>query len=434
MKPTRRPIPARESPYNGPLTPPAIAYLVSEYPHIRHAYLLREIRGLRKLGWRIETLALRHEARPAGVFTPQEQEELDRCFYILGQGAARTVAALVSAFLHHPAGCARGLAQALHYGRSNPALMLRGLFYFAEAAIAGRRIEKLGIRHAHTHYASTVAWLVACIFPIRVSMSIHGSGEFDDVRGFWLGEKIAASEFVRAISYFGRSQLMRACPSSQWDRLEICRLGIEPSAPVERPLRERGAPFRLLCVGGMAPPRAFDVLLRALAALHNQAIYLTLVGDGPDRPMLQNLAASLGIERQVEFAGWKTQDELRPIYAASDAFVFSSFAEGIPVVLMEAMAASLPCVAPWIAGIPELIRDGVDGLLTAPSDVDGMAAAIARLYRDPELCRAFGSSARKRVLELYNLERNIEELSGIFLRRLNPQAAASFQGVTTHQA
>lgn len=429
-----------ESPYNGPLTPAAIAYLVSEYPHIRHAYLLREIRGLRKLGWPIEALALRHEARPAGVFTPEEREELDRCFYILGQGPARTVAAMVSAFLHHPAGCVRGLAQALRYGRWNPALMLRGLFYLAEASIAGRRIEKLGIRHVHTHYASTVAWLMACIFPIRVSMSIHGSGEFDDVRGFWLREKIGASEFVRAISYFGRSQLMRACPSAQWDKLEICCLGIEPSAPIDRPLRERGAPFRLLCVGGMAPPRAFDVLLRALAALNhaslkNPPISLTLVGDGPDRPMLEKLAASLKIERQVEFAGWKTQDELRPIYAASDAFVFSSFAEGIPVVLMEAMAASLPCVAPWIAGIPELIRDGVDGLLTAPSDVDGMAAAIAKLYRDPELCSAFGASARRRVLELYNLDRNIEALSEIFLRRTGGLAAANeTAGVTTHRA
>jgi len=85
---------------------------------------------------------------------------------------------------------------------------------------------------------------------------------------------------------------------------------------------------------------------------------------------------------------------------------------------MEAMAMSLPCIAPSIAGIPELIREGIDGFLVAPSDVDGMAKAIGRLYRDPELCRTMGESARGRVLELYNLVRNIEGLSEIFRRRI----------------
>lgn len=396
---------------------PPIAYLVSEYPHIRHAYLLREIRGLRKRGWRVETLAMRHERRPSGRFTAEEQEELDRCFYILGQGAPRTLVALVSALFRHPRGYLQGLAHALRYGRWHPATTFRGLFYFAEAVVAGAHLESRGIHYAHTHYASTVAWLMSCVFPIRVSMSIHGSGEFDDPRAFRLNEKIAASDFVRAISFFGRSQLMRACPAAQWDRIEICRLGIEPAASVSHPLRRPDDPFRLLCVGGMAPPRAFDVLIRALAALNNPAISLTLVGDGPDRAMLEKLTADLNV-RQVEFAGWRNQAELESIYAKADAFVFSSFAEGIPVVLMEAMAASLPCVAPWIAGIPELIRDNVDGLLTAPSDAEGMSAAIARLYRDPELCQALGASGRARVLDLYNLDRNIEELSEIFRRRL----------------
>ena len=121
----------------------------------------------------------------------------------------------------------------------------------------------------------------------------------------------------------------------------------------------------------------------------------------------------------MKFEGWKTQDELQPIYAAADAFVFSSFAEGIPVVLMEAMAMSLPCVAPWIAGIPELIRHGIDGFLTAPSDKRGLAESIERLYNDPELCRNLGASARTRIMELYNLDRNIEALSEIFTRRLS---------------
>lgn len=399
-----------------PADRPAIAYLVSEYPHIRHAYLLREIRGLRKLGWNIETLAMRHEIRASGNYTAEEREERDRCFYVLHAGASRILGSILGTLLRQPAGFLRGLAASFGFGR-------RGLFYFAEALVAGRHVQARGIAHVHTHYASTVALLMRRIFPVEVSMSIHGSGEFDEPRSFHLADKIAASDFVRAISFFGRSQIMRACPADRWESIEVCRLGVDPAAAPDRPLRRRDAAFRLLCVGGMAPPRAFDVLIEAVAALRNPAISLTLVGDGPDRGRLEKLAARRNIAGQVEFAGWKTQDELRPIYAGADAFVFSSFAEGVPVVLMEAMSAALPCVAPWLAGIPELIRDGVDGLLTAPSDAAGMAAAIARLYESPELCRSLGDSARARIEKEYNLERNIELLSEILSRRLTTRPA-----------
>jgi colanic acid/amylovoran biosynthesis glycosyltransferase len=259
------------------LTSPAIAYLVSEYPHIRHAYLLREIRGLRKLGWRIETLAMRYEVRASGVYTAEEREERDRSFYVLSAGPATILGAHLSTLIRHPVGYLRGIARAVRYSARKPRRTMRGIFCFAEAVVAGWRVERLGIGHVHTHYASTVAWLMSCVFSLDVSISIHGSGEFDDPRGFMLTEKIAAAQFIRAIGYFGRSQLMRACPSEQWDKIEICRLGIDPGAAPERPSRERGARFRLLCVGGMAPPRAFDVLIRAVEALENRTICLTFV-------------------------------------------------------------------------------------------------------------------------------------------------------------
>ena len=161
------------------------------------------------------------------------------------------------------------------------------------------------------------------------------------------------------------------------------------------------------------------MLIRALALLDGP-VTLTLIGDGPDRPRLEALARECGVAGRVHFRRLRrTQDELPAYYASSDAFVFSSFAEGIPVVLMEAMAMSLPCVAPRIAGIPELIRDGADGFLTAPSDEREIAAAIDRLRQDPHLCREMGASARARVTELFQLDRNIEELSSTFSRRLS---------------
>ncbi len=412
-----------------------IAYLVSEYPHIRHSYLLREIRGLRKLGWEIETVALRPETRGSDNFTAEEREERAACFYILGVGPGRIVGAHLATLLRHPLGYVKGLAQAIRYGRFHPRTTMYGVFYFAEAVVAGRWMEKRGVRHVHTHYATNIAWLMGRIFPVEISMSIHGSGEFDDPKAFWLTEKIVSSQFIRAISCFGRSQIMRACPDSQWDKIDVCRLGVDVGDPPQRTPRRSEDPFHLLCVGGMAPPRAFHMLIRALALLEDKPVKLTLIGDGPDRPRLEALARECGVADRVRFEGWRTQDELPAYYASADAFVFSSFAEGIPVVLMEAMANALPCVAPRIAGIPELIRDGVDGFLTAPSDEHEIAAAIDRLRKDPQLCDAMGASARARVLDLFHLERNIEELSESLRRRLSVAEQPGTRGlVRDHSA
>jgi glycosyltransferase involved in cell wall biosynthesis len=165
----------------------------------------------------------------------------------------------------------------------------------------------------------------------------------------------------------------------------------------------------------MATPRSFQIILQALATVPKAT--LRFVGDGPDRPALEKLAADLRLGDRVVFEGWKNQDQLREIYSRTHAFVFSSFAEGIPVVLMEAMAMAIPCIAPRITGIPELIRDGVEGLLYSASDGAGLSVAIKRLVDNPVLCQSMGEAARARVLELYDLNLNISELAAIFVRR-----------------
>lgn len=397
-----------------------IAYLVSEYPHIRHAYLLREIRGLRKLGWEIEVVAVRPDARSANEYTKEEREEAASTHYVLRGGGAAFLWAHLHTLATRPAGYARGLAAAFRYGRFHPRGTLYGLFYFAEAVAAGRRIALRKLSHVHTHYASTVAWMMSSVFNIPISMTIHGSGEFDDPEGFRLREKVQASEFVIAISYFGRSQLMRAVSDNQWAKIEICRLGVEPEEFLPRPFQPDRQPFELLCVGGMARPRSFQVLVHAMARLRHQGrnVILRFVGDGPDRAVLERLVKELGLTDRVKFDGWKRQDELPDLYRRADLFVFSSFAEGIPVVLMEAMAMEIPCVAPAIAGIPELIRDGVDGFLTAASDENGVVCAVARLMDDSSLRRRMGEAARKHIEAEYSLRKNVEALAEIFSRRL----------------
>lgn len=391
-----------------------LAYLLSEYPHIRHAYLLREVRGLRKLGFEIATIAIRGDSRNPADCTSEEREERESCFYVLSAGWGTIFRAHGKTLLTNPRGWFAGLGRALGYGDFQPRRTLSGLYYFAEAVVAGWWISGRGISQVHSHYASTVAWIMASVFPLDVSMTIHGSGEFNEPRCFRLAEKIEAARFVRAISFFGRSQLLRATPYSQWNKIEMCRLGVDPASFQPR-CAPSGEPVELLCVGGMATPRSFHVILQAVASVPGAT--LRLVGDGPDRATLEKLTSELRLADRVFFDGWKNQDQLREIYSRADAFVFSSFAEGIPVVLMEAMATALPCIAPRITGIPELIRDGVDGFLYSASDAHGLAEAMRRLVQNPDLCRSMGKSARSRVMELYDLNLNIAELAAIFRRR-----------------
>ena len=397
-----------------------IAYLVSEYPHIRHTYLLREIRGLRSLGFEIKVIAVRPDLRSPADYTSEEQDEFANAHYILKSSTVKLLWAQVHTLLTRPAGYARGLAAAFRYGRLHPRRTMYGLFYLAEAVASGRWIELQKLPHVHTHYASTVAWIMASVFRIPVSMTIHGSGEFEDPIGFRLREKIAASEFVITISNFGRSELMRSAPDSEWRKIEVCRLGVELLRFSPRPFRPDPQPFELLCVGGIAPPRSFEMLIRAMAQLERDGrdALLRLVGDGPDRPALERLANELGVEHRVNFEGWKNQDQLRALYHRADLFVFSSLAEGIPVALMEAMAMEIPCVVSRVSGIPELVRDGLDGLLVAVSDEQAIVRALTHLMDDQNLRRLMGESARKHIAAEYNLKNNLEQLAHIFSRRL----------------
>jgi glycosyltransferase involved in cell wall biosynthesis len=154
-------------------------------------------------------------------------------------------------------------------------------------------------------------------------------------------------------------------------------------------------------------------------------IRLRLAGDGPDRAELEREVERRGLSQEVIFEGNLNQDQLRAVYRESDAFVLSSFGEGLPVALMEAMAMEIPCIATWIAGIPELIRDGVGGLLVAPGDVQSLAKAIIRLMSDAELQRRLGQSGRRRILEGYEVITNVGRFGKVLSRRLAEAAAAS---------
>jgi len=404
-----------------------IAYLLSEYPTLGHTYLLREVRELRRLGWDIQTVSIRKLGNRPSSLSAAEQEEWNATWYILGSSPVEFLRAHVATFAQRPARYLRGLLTAGRIGRLQPRSTARALAYFVEAVLAGYRLRQAGIEHVHSVYTTTVALIMTQVFDIRLSLTIHGPSEFFDPEGFRIREKVAAAELVTGISYFCRSQIMLWSAPSDWHKIEVAPLGIDTEGWQPAAFRERPLPFELISVGRLSDVKGYPLLMEAVALLVSEGrqVRLRLVGDGPDGQQLQERARQLGIAGQVIFEGWKTQDELRRLYSGSDLCVLSSFAEGVPVVLMEAMATGVPCVAPRITGIPELIRDGIEGLLVTPSNVADLASAIRELMDKPELRRQMATLARLRIADQYELRKNVLRLSKLFSRKMQQDRPAS---------
>jgi len=401
-----------------------LAYLVSHYPAITHTFVLREIRSLRQQGFDFEVLSTHGADRLLDQMSPVEREEAARTWPVLSQGVVRILWAQLVTLVTRPAGYLRGLWLALTLAPLNLKSTFSNLIYFAEAVVAGNHLQKLGIRHCHTHFSSTVALLLVRCFPITYSATIHGSAEFDDAVGYFLAQKVASARFLIAISQYGRSQLMRASRTEYWDKIHVCPLGVDLTQFAPRPFRPRPETFEIISVGKLAPAKGYSILIDAIGKLvHEQGrskIRLRIVGGGPEHASLANSIARNRVEQQVVLTGACPNEQVREFYQQTDLFALASFAEGVPVVLMEAMSMEIACLATWITGIPELIRHGEDGWLVPPSDSAVLADAIAHLMDDVGLRRKLGENGRKRVQEGYNLQTNTQLLGDIFTQSLEP--------------
>lgn len=400
-----------------------LAYLISRYPAISHTFILREVIRLGELGFEIEVASINDPDRPAEAMTAEDRAESERTYYVKRDGASGAIGAHLATLLKNPLGYGRGLWYALRLGGADLKKMLYGVFYFIEAVMIGRWMQRRGLDHLHVHFATpaaTVGLVVKRVFRTGLSVTVHGPDEFYDAPGYLLREKIEGSDFMLCIGTYARSQLMKLSDVSQWGKFEIAPLGVFPEVftPVKR--SASNGSFRVLCVGRLTPAKGQHILVAAIERLARAGrdVMLTFVGDGPDRKSLEADVNARGLQSRVVFAGAVNQDRIREYYAEADVFALASFAEGIPIVLMEAMAMETPVISTRITGIPELIRDGRDGLLVAPSDDEELAGAMARLMDDPESRVELGRAGRLRVMEKYDLGRNIERLAAILRRRL----------------
>lgn len=400
-----------------------IAYLVSRYPTIPHAFILREVCTLRNLNFDIKVTSLDLPDRKLSHLTEIELEETKATFYLKMAKFKDILKSHSYTLLTQPWGYLTGLFFALRLGRTDIRKMLYGLYYFIEAVMIGHWMRQQQIPHLHVHFAntvSTIGLIVKKTFPISFSWTIYGPDEFYETSEYFLTEKVINASFVCCISYFVRSQLMMLSPPTHWDKFEVCHVGVDTTLFKTRSFREKADPLEILCIGCLTPVKGQIIIVEAMTLLISQGrhVRLRLVGEGPDRRRLEEKVLRRKLINHVIFEGAVEQKHFINFYVQADVFVSASFTEGLPLVLMEAMIMEIPCVSTHVAGIPELIRHGEEGMLVAPSDAEMIARSIALLMDMPELRRRLGQAGRRRILRDYELQRNTAQLADLFQQKL----------------
>jgi glycosyltransferase involved in cell wall biosynthesis len=394
-----------------------VAYLVNQYPHVSHSFIRREIVALEAHGVQVERFSIRPS--PDDLVDPADRAEREKTRVLLSAGATGLLAASLGVAFSRPLRWARALALAIRLGRRSDRGVLRHLVYLAEACVLLRRLGRCEAGHLHAHFGTNpaaLALLTRTLGGPRYSFTVHGPEEFDRPDNLSLGEKIEGATFVIAISEFGRSQLFRWCSHGNWAKIHVVRCGVDAAF-----LRDGPQPVpdnrRMVCVGRLSEQKGQLLLLEALGRLSAEgvAFEMTLAGDGPMRPIIEEQIRCLGLDQRVRITGWLSNEAVRRELLAARAMVLPSFAEGLPVVLMEALALGRPVVTTYVAGIPELVSPESNGWLVPAGSVDALADALCQvLGAPPEQLAQMGEAGAKRVAAMHDATREAAKLAALF--------------------
>jgi colanic acid/amylovoran biosynthesis glycosyltransferase len=399
-----------------------IAYLVNTYPRASHTFIRREVQALERSGFDIHRFAMRSD-RP-NLLDPADLDEDDLTEHVLQTGLLALALSAGGWMLRRPAQSLRAIRQALCCGRAGtPATpgtggRLRHLVYLAEGAHIARRCRALGITHLHAHFgtnSAAVAMLSRLMGGPPYSFTVHGPEEFDAPLALSLAAKIQHAAFVVAISSFGRSQLYRWAALPDWEKLHVVHCGIEPDRIKSTAPPRTGGPH-LVAIGRLAEQKGFTLLVEAVSLMVPlyPDLHLTLVGDGPMRPEIEARIAAKQLSDHITLTGWQDEAGVRAALTQAQALILPSFAEGLPVVVMEAMAAGRPVIATAIAGVPELVVPGDTGWIVPAGSALFLAEAISALARTPQAdLVTMGKAARDRVLERHDIDVEATKLAGL---------------------
>jgi colanic acid/amylovoran biosynthesis glycosyltransferase len=400
-------------------SPMRVAYLVNQYPKVSHSFIRREILALERRG--VEVLRYASRGWADTLADPADAAEREKTRYLLGHGVGGLVVPVLRTALTRPLRFARALRLALGLAVHADRPLAYHLSYLAQACLLREWLQAARASHLHAHFGTNpaeVALLVHALGGPVYSFTVHGPEEFDKAESLHLAEKIRDAAFVVAISSYGRAQLSRWAGQEDACRIAVVHCGLDAAFHAGAPA-DPDVSARLVCVGRLCEQKGQLLLVEAVARLvrGGSPLHLVLAGDGEQRGAIEALIEREGLAGHVRITGWISSEQVRDELLAARALVLPSLAEGLPVVIMEAMALRRPVLSTFVAGIPELVRDGEEGWLVPAGDLDALVAAIATCLASPpaDLAR-LGSAGRARVLERHDIDVEAGKLARLFAR------------------
>lgn len=393
-----------------------IAYFTNTYPRATDTFIRREVLGLRKRGFEVFTYSVRKTGSDHDV-DAEVISEKNSTQYVLPFKLLSLLLLCIETFLANPGRFTRTKWLALTTARPGIKGHFLQIVYFLEAIALAKKLREDKIEHLHNHLgdnSGNVTLFAAKLADIPYSISIHGPHIFFDGLYWALGKKTEHAKFISCIGHFCTSQMMLYADKAFWSKFKIVRCGVDlQQFDYKEPQRKAK---KMVYVGRLSAEKGVPILFDSMAQLKEQGyeVELTLLGDGEDRGFLEKLARTMAIEDRVRFGGFVDQTTIAKTLRDSDMFVLPSFAEGIPVALMEAMAIGIPVIATYVGGVTELVIDGETGQVVSPSDAAGLARAIARYVDDLAFCQTISRNARAKVASEFNIEDQVDKLAKLF--------------------
>lgn len=402
------------------MSPVRIAYFINQYPKVSHSFIRREILALERQGFTVQRIALR--GWQDHIVDADDLNERQQTQYVLQAGMVSLLLACFRIFFQSPRRFLSALKLALHMGRRADRPLPLHLIYLAEACHTLPWLKNAQHIHAHFGTNSTeVVMLINALGGPSYSFTVHGPEEFDKPEFIHLAEKIKRAAFVVAISSYGRSQLYRWIDNTLWSKVKVVHCGLEQAFHAVAAVPIPSKP-RMVCVGRLCEQKGQLLLVEAVSLLASKGLNfeLVLAGDGEMRPEIEALIKQRKLQDKVVITGWISSDKVREEILASRALVLPSFAEGLPVVIMEAMALRRPVLTTYVAGIPELVLDKTCGWLFAAGDVQALADAIEQFLSTPaDALQAMGDAAYQRVIARHSIDAEAFKLGELFRATIN---------------
>lgn len=395
-----------------------LAYFINQYPKVSHSFIRREILALEKLGHRVERFALR--SNEVELVDPADLNEFNKTAYILSESNLNIILTALVTLSKQPFLFLSTMLLAIKLGFRSDRGLIKNIVYFLESCVMLKWQQKKDIQHIHAHFgtnSTTVVMFANLLGGASYSFTVHGPEEFDKPDFISLAEKIKHSRFVVAISSYGRSQLFRWVPHEQWSKVKVIHCGLDNAflADVDNPVSNEST--QLVCVGRLCEQKGQLLLLESMKSLRDSGFdcKLVLAGDGPMRGEVERRIEEYNLTDCVKITGWISSDQVKTLLLVSRGLVLPSFAEGLPVVIMEAFALYRPVITTYVAGIPELVKNGHNGWLVPAGDEGALTQAMAALLNaDSHQLLAMGTNGHDAVNERHNIKIEAAKLAACF--------------------